>query len=81
MLDAAGRLDAVGSAAMAGVVGVFVRLGWEVSRKRSSHVILVKAGHVATLSMPDHPEVARGTLRALVRRAGLTPESFLAALP
>jgi predicted RNA binding protein YcfA (HicA-like mRNA interferase family) len=63
------------------VVGAFVRLAWEVARQRSSHVILVKAGHVATLSVPDHPEVARGTLRALVRRAGRPLEDFLAALP
>lgn len=63
------------------VVSAFVRLGWEVARQRSSHVILVKEGHVATLSVPDHPEVARGTLRTLLRRAGLTPEEFLAACP
>ena len=35
---------------------------------------------VATLSIPDHPEIARGTLRALIARAGLTIEDFLAAL-
>ena len=61
-------------------VDAFVRLGWQIARQRSSHVILVKAGHVATLSVPDHPEVARGTLRALLRRAGLTPDEFVSAL-
>ncbi|MFQ6673096.1 MAG: type II toxin-antitoxin system HicA family toxin [Candidatus Tectimicrobiota bacterium] len=59
------------------VVQVFVNLGWEVARQRGSHIILVKAGHPATLSVPDHREVSRGTLRALIRRAGLTPEEFL----
>jgi len=63
------------------VVSAFVRLGWKVARQRGSHVILVKTGHVATLSVPDHPEVARGTLRALVRRAGLTMEEFLSVGP
>ena len=61
------------------VVQVFVRLGWQVARQRGSHVILVKPGHPATLSVPDHPEVARGTLRALIRRAGITIEEFLSA--
>jgi len=60
-------------------VRVFETLGWEVARRRGSHVILVKEGHAATLSVPDHKEVARGTLRALIRRAGLTTGEFLLA--
>ena len=32
-----------------------------------------------TLSVPDHPEIARGTLRALIAKAGLTVGEFLAA--
>jgi predicted RNA binding protein YcfA (HicA-like mRNA interferase family) len=59
------------------VVRRFARVGWQVARQRGSHIILVKPGHAATLSIPNHPEVARGTLRTLIRRAGLTPEQFL----
>jgi predicted RNA binding protein YcfA (HicA-like mRNA interferase family) len=62
------------------VVKAFERLGWQVSRQRGSHVILTQEGHSATLSVPNHPEVARGTLRSLVARAGLTVEEFLEAL-
>ena len=62
------------------VVKVFVRLGWEVARQRGSHIILVKEGHIATLSIPDHHEVARGTLRSLISRAALTIEEFLNVL-
>ena len=62
------------------VVKVFRRLGWEIARQRGSHIILVKEGHIATLSVPDHHEVARGTLRSLIARAGLTIEEFLNAL-
>ena len=62
------------------VVRVFSRLGWDVARQRGSHIILVKEGHIATLSVPDHHEVARGTLRSLIVRAGLTIEEFLNAL-
>jgi len=57
-------------------VKAFGRLGWEVARQSGSHIILVKAGHPATLSVPNHREVAKGTLRALVREAGLTVEEF-----
>jgi predicted RNA binding protein YcfA (HicA-like mRNA interferase family) len=62
------------------VVKVFRRLGWEIARQRGSHIILVKEGHIATLSVPDHNEVARGTLRSLIARAGLTIEEFLNVL-
>lgn len=62
------------------VVKAFEKLGWEVARQRGSHSILTKAGSIATLSVPNHPEVARGTLRSLMARAGLTVEEFLEAL-
>ena len=54
--------------------------GWEFVRQRASHMILVNTGSAATLSVPDHKEVARGTLRSLVRAAGLTVDEFLALL-
>ena len=60
-------------------VRTFETLGWEVARQRGSHIILIKAGHPATLSVPDHRELARGTLRVLIRRAGVTVEQFLRA--
>jgi predicted RNA binding protein YcfA (HicA-like mRNA interferase family) len=62
------------------VVQAFERLGWEIARQRGSHIILTRRGHVATLSVPNHPEVARGTLRSLIARAGLTVQEFLNAL-
>jgi predicted RNA binding protein YcfA (HicA-like mRNA interferase family) len=58
------------------VVQVFEALGWSVARRRGSHIVLVKPGHIATLSVPDHKEVAKGTLRALIRAGGLTVEAF-----
>jgi predicted RNA binding protein YcfA (HicA-like mRNA interferase family) len=61
------------------VVRAFERLGRSVARQRGSHIVLTKAGATATLSVPDHPQVARGTLRALIAKAGLTVEGFLDA--
>jgi len=62
------------------VVKAFERLGWEVDRQRGSHVIMTKPGHIATLSIPKHPSVARGTLRGLIARAGISLEDFLSEL-
>jgi len=38
---------------------------------------MVKKGEMATLSVPEHKEVAKGTLRSLVRNSGMTVETFL----
>jgi predicted RNA binding protein YcfA (HicA-like mRNA interferase family) len=61
------------------VVRAFERLGWSVARQHGSHIVMTKPGHIATLSIPDHPEVARGTLRTLIAKAGLTVEEFVSA--
>lgn len=49
------------------VVRVFESFGWRVSRQRGSHIIMTREGEVATLSIPNHKEVAKGTLRSLLR--------------
>lgn len=63
------------------VVRTFEALGWVQVRQSSSHIILVRDGHPATLSVPDHDEVVKGTLRSLIRAAGLTIPEFVAAIP
>jgi len=60
------------------VVRVFESLGWQVARQSGSHIVMVKEGETATLSVPDHREVAKGTLRSLIRAAGLTVAEFVA---
>ena len=60
------------------VVKILSKAGWVESRQRGSHIILTKTGHIASLSVPDHREVARGTLRSLLRSAGLSVEEFAA---
>ena len=61
------------------VLKAFESLGWQVARQKGSHIILIKPGSIATLSVPDHKEVARGTLRSLIRASGLTVSEFLEA--
>ncbi len=61
-------------------VRVFENLGWLVVRQRGSHIIMVKEGEIVTLSIPDHKEIAKGTLRSLIRNAGITVEEFISEL-
>ena len=60
------------------VVKAFGRVCWDLARQKGSHMILVKEGSWATLSVPDHREIAPGTLRGLIRASGLTVEAFVA---
>ena len=62
------------------VARVFEALGWVIAR-HGNHIILVRDGSIVSLSVPDHKEVARGTLRSLIRDAGLTAAEFIAAVP
>jgi len=62
------------------VIKIFKKFGWDVARSRGSHIILTKEGNIATLSIPNHSEVARGTLRSLIDKSDLTIEEFLSEL-
>jgi predicted RNA binding protein YcfA (HicA-like mRNA interferase family) len=60
------------------VVRTFERMGWCVARQQGSHIVMTKEGHIATLSIPAHKEVARGTLRGLIRAADVSVSEFCA---
>ena len=58
---------------------VFESFGWRVSRHRN-HIVMIRDGETDILSIPDHKEVARGTLRDIIRDAGITVAEFIAAI-
>ena len=61
----------------ADAIRAFSRIGYEVDRQRGSHVILRNAAPpIRRLTIPNHKVLAKGTLRSLIREAGLTPEQF-----
>ena len=63
------------------VVSALGKVGFQFDRQRGSHIVV---RHTAPphrrLTVPDHDEVAKGTLRAIIRQAGLTVEAFRALL-
>jgi len=61
-------------------VAAFERAGWRRIGQVSSHVVLVRSGVRANLSVPQHKELSVGTLRALIRHSGLTVDEFVALL-
>jgi predicted RNA binding protein YcfA (HicA-like mRNA interferase family) len=63
------------------VVKAFEKIGYEVDRQRGSHIILRNAEPpYRRLTVPDHDEIAKGTLRGLIRQSGLSVEEFKALL-
>ena len=59
------------------VVVAFAKIGYEKDRQKGSHIVLRQAvtPH-RRIVVPDHREVAKGTLRAILKQAGLTVEEF-----
>ncbi len=61
-------------------VRAFEKVGWTQDRQRGSHAVMLKPGRNVSLSVPQHRELAPGTLRALIRAAGMTVDEFVALL-
>jgi predicted RNA binding protein YcfA (HicA-like mRNA interferase family) len=58
----------------------FEKAGWQMRGQVGSHLVLTKLGVRANLSVPQHPELRPGTLRGLIKAAGMTVDEFLALL-
>lgn len=56
------------------------KTGFVVRRQRGSHIVLVRADPPSQTTVPNHRELDRGTLRAIIRQAGLTIDEFVALL-
>jgi predicted RNA binding protein YcfA (HicA-like mRNA interferase family) len=63
------------------VVAALAKIGYQKDRQKGSHIVLRMAlpPHRRVV-VPDHREISTGTLRAIVRQAGLTVEEFRALL-
>ena len=61
-------------------VKAFRKIGYEFDEQHGSHIILRQADPPhRRLSVPNHKELAKGTLRALIRETELRVEEFDAA--
>jgi predicted RNA binding protein YcfA (HicA-like mRNA interferase family) len=58
------------------------RLGFEQVRQRGSHVVLRKESPEGAVGcvVPLHRELAIGTMRGILRQAGVSPEEFMEKL-
>ena len=58
------------------LVKILEKVGYEVDHQTGSHIILRHKETHKRLTVPDHKEISRGTLRAIIRQAGLTRDEF-----
>lgn len=62
-------------------VSALQKIGYEVDHQTGSHLILRHSTPPhRRLTVPDHQEIAKGTLRAIIREAGLTVDEFVSLL-
>ena len=56
------------------------RVGFAVRRQQGSHIVLRRGSPFAQVVVPDHRTLDRGTLRAILRHAGLNVDEFVRLL-
>ena len=58
----------------------FQKAGWQIIGQVGSHLVMSKPNTRVNLSIPQHRELSIGTLRALIRNAGMSVDEFLELL-
>jgi predicted RNA binding protein YcfA (HicA-like mRNA interferase family) len=59
------------------VVSALLKVGYEKDRQKGSHIILRQERYpYRRIVVPDHREVAKGTLRKIIKQSGLTIDEF-----
>lgn len=63
------------------VIKALSKIGYPVDHQKGSHIILRNIEPpYRRITIPNHPEIAKGTLRAIIRQSGLSLEEFLKLL-
>jgi len=61
-------------------VRALLKLGFRVKRQHGSHIILRRDIPFAQVVVLDHSELDTGTLRSILRQAGLPPDELISLL-
>lgn len=61
-------------------VKVLQRAGFSISRQTGSHIIMRRADPYAKAIIPNHKELKKGTLKSILRQAGMSVDEFIALL-
>ena len=62
-------------------IRAFEKMGYLIDHQKGSHIILRQNfSPYRRLTIPNHKEIAKGTLRAIIKQAGLTIDEFVEIL-
>ena len=56
------------------------KIGFNFKRQEGSHIILRRNNPFGQLVVPNHKELDRGTLRAIIRQVGISVDEFVKLL-
>ncbi len=56
------------------------RLGFSIDHQKGSHIGLKNPEETRTIVVPDHPELDRGTLKSILKQAGIDVDTLLSVL-
>ena len=59
------------------VIMALTRLGFIVDHQKGSHIVLKNPDETRTIVMQDHPELDRGTLKSILKQAGIDVDALL----
>ena len=62
------------------VINAMFRLGYFIDHQKGSHVVLKRNDGQRTVVIPDHNELDRGTLKAILKQSGIEIEELLSVL-
>ncbi|MBZ0283043.1 MAG: type II toxin-antitoxin system HicA family toxin [Anaerolineae bacterium] len=61
-------------------IKVLQKVGFYITRQKGSHINLRRDDPFAKTVVPDHKEIKKGTLKAILKDANLTVDEFIALL-
>ena len=62
------------------VINALIRLGYSIDHQKGSHIVLKSNDGKRTIVVPDHHELDRGTLKAILKQAGIDIGDLLTVL-
>jgi predicted RNA binding protein YcfA (HicA-like mRNA interferase family) len=62
------------------IINALIRLGFVVHHQKGSHIVLKNSDGSKTIVVPDHQELDRGTLKAILKQTGIEIDDLVSVL-
>jgi predicted RNA binding protein YcfA (HicA-like mRNA interferase family) len=59
------------------VIKILKKMGYRVHRQTGSHIHLWNPERKVLVTIPNHPELAKGTLLSIIKQAKISKEEFI----